>query len=108
MKLSDFISTEFILTGAGAKTLEAGKNQLVELITSHTGYSSSEIIDAMTARESLGTTIIAPGIAFPHIREAFLKDFYVGYRLLSGRSGNQGRGRSDKVDYFLSGAGGEE
>ena len=77
MKLSDFISTEFILTGAGAKTLEAGKNQLVELITSHTGYSSSEIIDAMTARESLGTTIIAPGIAFPHIREAFLKDFYV-------------------------------
>ena len=77
MKLSDFISTEFILTGASAKTLEAGKSQLVELITSHTGYSSSEIIDAMTARENLGTTIIAPGISFPHIREGFLKDFYV-------------------------------
>ena len=77
MKLSNFISNQFVLTSASAKTLEGGKNQLVELFTKHTEYNATDIIDAMTARENLGSTIIAPGIAFPHIRESFLKDFYV-------------------------------
>ena len=77
MKLSDFISSDFVITNGSAKTLEGGKNQLVELFTKHTQHNATEIIDAMTARENLGSTIIAPGISFPHIREPFLKDFYV-------------------------------
>lgn len=77
MKLSDFIDSNFIIVDASAKTLEGGKNQLVELFARNTGYDATAVIDAMTSRENLGSTIIAPGISFPHIREPFLKDFYI-------------------------------
>ena len=77
MKLSDFIDSGFVIVDAGAKTFDGGKNQLVELFAKNTSYDATAVIDAMAAREALGSTIIAPGIAFPHIREPFLKDFYV-------------------------------
>ncbi len=77
MQLSNFISNELILTNAEAKNFEEGKNLLVDLFTSHTEHQRTAITAALAAREQLGSTIIAPGLAFPHIRESFLNDFYV-------------------------------
>ncbi len=77
MKLSDFVSNELILTNAKANSFEAGKELLIELFCKNTDHDPAQIREALIARESLGSTIIAPGIAFPHIREPFLQDFYV-------------------------------
>ncbi len=77
MKLSDFISDELIITNAKADSFENGKELLVDLFCKNTNHDPAQIREALIARESLGSTIIAPGIAFPHIREPFLKDFYV-------------------------------
>lgn len=77
MRLSNFIDEDNILCAASAGSMEEARLRLLELYAKNTGKAYEPVLEALHARDKLGSTVIAPGIAIPHIRESFLEDFYV-------------------------------
>ncbi len=66
MELADFLAEDSVLTCTGI----TDKRQLVEGLAQkaaeRTGLTVSEIVDALVAREELGSTGLGNGIAIPH------------------------------------------
>ncbi|MBN2713042.1 MAG: PTS sugar transporter subunit IIA [Planctomycetes bacterium] len=77
MKLSSLIQPEFILCNGKASSYDDAKEKLIALVESETGASASTIMDAVREREEIASTIVAPGIGFPHARTDSIGDFYV-------------------------------
>lgn len=77
MHLSNFLNAEHVICGKQPKNLEEARELMLELYSTSTQQDPQLVKEALIEREKLGSTIIAPGIAIPHIRESFLKDFYV-------------------------------
>jgi len=66
MELADILAEDSVLTCAGV----TDKRQLFEILAKkaaeRTGLSEGEIVDALMAREELGSTGLGNGIAIPH------------------------------------------
>lgn len=77
MNLLDFINTDYVFCNSKAETTEEAREFLAKSFAKKSGIDAKSIIDALIEREKLSSTVIAPGLAFPHVRENFLDDFYV-------------------------------
>lgn len=78
MKLSSLIDPDLVRCGMEARTKEEAFRELVELAVRHTHLTNTEaILEAVIARESLGTTAVGRGSAFPHARCEAVDDFYL-------------------------------
>jgi PTS system nitrogen regulatory IIA component len=74
MELADILAERGVLCCTGVKT----KRQLFEILAERageiTGRGAGEILEAITAREALGSTGLGNGIAIPHGKLAGLED----------------------------------
>ncbi len=77
MQLSSFLNEDHFICGKKPQTLQEAQTLMLELYKEETGGDPELVKEALIEREKLGSTIITPGIAIPHIRESFLNDFYV-------------------------------
>lgn len=93
MKLSHLLDHNCILCNAQATTLDEAQKLLIDLYTRVTGKSGEPVKQALAERyASIGDMVLAPGIAFPHIREDFLDKFNIFIGLFpNGVSLGEGR-----------------
>ena len=71
MKIMDFLSNKAITTDIKSTKKEDVIKELVDLLINSGDIekrSRNKIIDALTARESLGSTAIGQGVAIPHAK----------------------------------------
>jgi mannitol/fructose-specific phosphotransferase system IIA component (Ntr-type)/CBS domain-containing protein len=77
MKLSSLIDPRLVRCGLEARTKEEAFRELVELAVAETDLTETDtILDAVIAREGLGTTAVGYASAFPHTRCDAVDDFY--------------------------------
>ncbi|MGV8952859.1 MAG: PTS sugar transporter subunit IIA [Cypionkella sp.] len=72
MELADILAERAVLTCAGVKTKRQLFEQLAEKAAELTGRSKTEILEAITSREDVGSTGLGNGIAIPHGKVAGL------------------------------------
>lgn len=72
MKLTDFVSTDRIETGASYANRREVIGALARLMADGTGLAPAIFADALGAREKLGSTAIGKGVAIPHAKLAEL------------------------------------
>jgi len=78
MKLSSLIDSRLVRCGLRARTKEEAFRELVELAVAETELTdAAAILEAVVARESLGTTAVGYASAFPHARTEAVDDFYL-------------------------------
>lgn len=101
MKLSSVIQEDYIYTGGKAKSLNEGFAQMAAFFADAVQKPVDTIRNALAdrerfevenggalhpsrrtaaiiiSREKISPFVVAPGIAFPHIREKFLDDFFI-------------------------------
>jgi PTS system nitrogen regulatory IIA component len=66
MELADILAKRSVLCCAGVKTKRQLFEELAERAADVTGLPASDIVDAITSREELGSTGLGNGIAIPH------------------------------------------
>lgn len=74
MELADILAKRSVLFCTGVKTKRQLFEDLAAVAADVTGHQSSEILDAITSREELGSTGLGNGIAIPHGKIAGLKN----------------------------------
>ena len=78
MHLKDSISEEGITLAPSVSSKKAALEILSEsLARQHSSLNKSKIVDALLAREKLGSTGLGKGIAIPHCRLEELEEIYV-------------------------------
>jgi PTS system nitrogen regulatory IIA component len=73
MELADILSEESVLYCTDIKTKRDVLERLATRVAEATGHPASEIFEALSDRESLGSTGLGNGIAVPHGKFAGLK-----------------------------------
>jgi len=66
MELADILSEESVIVCSGLKTKTEVLRQLAERAAKVTGGDASQIYEALSDREALGSTGLGNGIAIPH------------------------------------------
>lgn len=77
MKLVSLIPENRILVKGHAATYAQAKERLLQGLAGDTGIDPSPLLAALAERETLGTTVIAPGIGVPHARTSLVNDFHL-------------------------------
>lgn len=77
MKLASLLDPDLMLCNAQAADYPAARDLLLKRYADESGHDPAPVRKALDQREALSSTVIAPGIAMPHIRETFLDDFYI-------------------------------
>lgn len=77
MKLASLLQERLLLCGADAADYSDARKQLLEQLTDAAEVSADLILEALSEREGLASTVVAPGIAFPHARTEHVEDFYI-------------------------------
>ena len=78
MYLKNYISEEGIVFTPSVSSKKRALEILSELLAQqHSGLSKSKLLDALLAREKLGSTGLGKGIAIPHCRIKELDKIYV-------------------------------
>ncbi|NQT86696.1 PTS sugar transporter subunit IIA [bacterium] len=78
MKLSSLIDPALVRCGLRSRTKRDAFRELVELAVAHTDLTDTDaIVEAVIARENLGTTAVGHASAFPHTRSEAVDDFYL-------------------------------
>jgi len=77
MKLASLLQPALIRTRATAADLAGAQAGLLDILAARTGARPQPLLTALAEREALGSTIVAPGVAFPHARVDTIDDFYV-------------------------------
>jgi PTS system nitrogen regulatory IIA component len=73
MELADILAERAVLCCMGVTTKRQLFKDLAERAAELTGHQASEILEAITSREELGSTGLGNGIAIPHGKIAGLK-----------------------------------
>lgn len=73
MELADILSEESVLFCTDIKTKQHVLKRAAEVAARVTGHSEAELFEALSDRESLGSTGLGNGIAVPHGKVAGLK-----------------------------------
>jgi PTS system nitrogen regulatory IIA component len=73
MELADILSEESVLVCTGIETKRDVLHQLAAKAAALTGHPAEDIFEALSDRESLGSTGLGNGIAVPHGKYAALK-----------------------------------
>ncbi len=68
MKFADLIKPEAVKTIASASSKKRLMHEVADLASSAYDLPSSEIVDALMERETLGPTGVGQGVALPHAR----------------------------------------
>jgi PTS system nitrogen regulatory IIA component len=77
MKLASLIEQRRVLCGAQASDYSEAKKALLRLLEENEGIKPEPLLAALAEREQLASTIVAPGVAFPHARVGDLTDFHL-------------------------------
>ncbi len=77
MKLASLLQPELIVVRGRAETLEQAQDQLLARLAKEKDLETGPLKQALQEREALGTTVVAPGIAFPHARVDLVDDFHL-------------------------------
>lgn len=77
MKLVSLIQPNRVLVNARAATYAEAKVTLLARLAEDIGLDTRPLLDALAERETLGTTVIAPGIGVPHARTPLVNDFHL-------------------------------
>lgn len=77
MKLVSLLQERLVLCGSNAADYAAARNQLLNLLNDAVGIPQEGVRKALAEREALASTVVAPGIAFPHARTDLVDDFYM-------------------------------
>ena len=73
MELADILADRAVLCCTGVTTKRQLFEDLAERAAEITGHDASELLEAITAREELGSTGLGNGIAIPHGKVSGLK-----------------------------------
>ena len=73
MELADILAERAVLCCTGVTTKRQLFEDLAERAAEITGHDASELLEAITAREELGSTGLGNGIAIPHGKVSGLK-----------------------------------
>lgn len=73
MELADILAERAVLCCTGVTTKRQLFEDLAERAAEITGHNASELLEAITAREELGSTGLGNGIAIPHGKVSGLK-----------------------------------
>ncbi len=73
MELADILAERAVLCCTGVTTKRQLFEELAERAAEITGHDASELLEAITAREELGSTGLGNGIAIPHGKVSGLK-----------------------------------
>ncbi|MGH1537328.1 MAG: PTS sugar transporter subunit IIA [Gammaproteobacteria bacterium] len=100
MQIKDFISEEGIVFTPSVTS----KKAVLEILSDTLAYqdsnlSKSKVLDALLAREKLGSTGLGEGIAIPHCRMQELDSIYVA--MLKLEEGVEYEASDDKPVFFL-------
>jgi PTS system nitrogen regulatory IIA component len=68
MEIAEFIRAEHVVAGLRAADKDQLLRDLARRAALALGYDGGTILDALTAREALGSTGIGHGVALPHAR----------------------------------------
>ena len=82
MQLSDYLSLENVVLDLAASSKKDLLSKLADATSSRAGITKTETINALVAREGLGSTGIGQGIAIPHcIVESLTQSICMFFRL---------------------------
>ena len=73
MELADILAERAVLCCTGVTTKRQLFEDLAQRAAEITGYDAAELLEAITAREELGSTGLGNGIAIPHGKVSGLK-----------------------------------
>lgn len=79
--LSKYITQQTVCVSRNTSTMSSVMEKISDLVSSTNeklNQLKSEIYDALSAREILGSTAIAHGLALPHCRIPYISDFIMG------------------------------
>ena len=68
MRITDHLSAADVILDLGATTRAAVLQRLAAEAAARLGRTDAEVLDALQARESLGSTALGRGVALPHAR----------------------------------------
>jgi PTS system nitrogen regulatory IIA component len=82
MKIMDFLNKKAVTASLKAENKEGIIRELVDLLASATGMDNKdELVKAILARESLGSTGIGQGIGIPHAKCSCIKQLVAAFGL---------------------------
>jgi len=100
MKIKDFISEEGMVFAPSVTSKKAALELLSDTLAHQDStISKNKILDALLAREKLGSTGLGEGIAIPHCRLQELENIYVA--MLKLEEGVEYDASDEKPVYFL-------
>jgi len=100
MKIKDFISEEGMVFAPSVTSKKAALEKLSEsLAYQNSDLSKNKVLDALLAREKLGSTSLGEGVAIPHCRMHDLDSIYVA--MLKLEEGIEYEAIDEKPVYFL-------
>ncbi len=77
MKLTSLLQTELILCRGEAADYSAARELLLDRLPALDAARRGLIREALDEREALASTVVAPGVAFPHARTGAVDDFAI-------------------------------
>ena len=77
MHLKDYISKKGIIFAPSVNSKKRALDILSESLAEQCGLSKNNLLDALLAREKLGSTGLGKGVAIPHCRIEGLEEIYV-------------------------------
>lgn len=100
MQIKDFISEEGMVFTPAVTSKKAALEVLSDTLAHQdSNISKNKVLDALLAREKLGSTSLGDGIAIPHCRMQELENIYVA--ILKLEEGVEYEASDDKPVYFL-------
>lgn len=100
MQIKDFISEEGMVFTPTVTSKKAALEVLSDTLAHQdSNISKNKVLDALLAREKLGSTSLGDGIAIPHCRMQELENIYVA--ILKLEEGVEYEASDDKPVYFL-------
>ncbi|QMU62457.1 MAG: PTS fructose transporter subunit IIA [Gammaproteobacteria bacterium] len=100
MQIKDFISEEGIVFSPSATSKKAALEVLSDTLAHQDdSLNKNKVLDALLAREKLGSTGLGEGIAIPHCRMQELENIYV--TMLKLEEGVEYEASDDKPVFFL-------
>jgi len=100
MQIKDFISEEGIVFSPSVSSKKAALEVLSDTLAyQDSNLSKSKVLDALLAREKLGSTGLGEGIAIPHCRMQELDSIYI--TMLKLEEGVEYEASDEKPVFFL-------